>query len=97
MADGKLYAGDEDGDLVVMAADKGKKVEPDKIKPGAPENEPTVISETNLGWPVYGTPIVANGVIYVQSNMHLFAFYDAGKKGGPVDQPARLDLDLKKE
>jgi len=37
VADGKVYAGDEDGDFVVLAAAKEKKV----------------ISETNLGAPVY--------------------------------------------
>lgn len=75
VADGKLYAGDEDGDFVVMAASKDKKV----------------ISETNLGAPVYGTPIVANGVLYIQSNTHLLAFGGSGK-GGPTDQPAKIEI-----
>ena len=64
VADGKLYAGDEDGDFVVMAASKDKKV----------------ISDTNLGSPVYGTAVVANGVIYIQSNTHLFAFANGAGK-----------------
>jgi outer membrane protein assembly factor BamB len=80
VADGKLYAGDEDGDFVVMAASKEKKV----------------LSETNLGSAVYGTPIVANGVIYVQSNTHLFAFSDAAKQSGLKDEPQKLDIQLKK-
>src|SRR5437870_1070922 len=54
----------EDGDFVVMAATKDKKV----------------ISETNLGSPVYGTAVVANGVIYIQSNTHLFAFANGAGK-----------------
>jgi len=58
VADGKVYAGDEDGDLTVLAASKEKKV----------------LSEVNLGAPVYSTPIVANGVVYISSNTHLFAF-----------------------
>jgi len=58
VADGKVYIGDEDGDLMVFAASKEKKL----------------ISETNLGAPVYSTPVVANGVLYVASNTHLFAF-----------------------
>ena len=97
VADGKVYIGDEDGDFTVLEANKGKKLPPDKIKPGGPENEPVVISETNLGSPVYGTPVVANGVIYVQSNTHLFAFHNAAKKSGPTDQPARIDVDTKKQ
>ncbi len=63
VADGKVYAGDEDGDFTVLAASKEKRV----------------ISEVNLGAPVYSTPIVANGVIYLSSNTHLFAFYDASR------------------
>ncbi|MEW6305680.1 MAG: PQQ-binding-like beta-propeller repeat protein [Verrucomicrobiota bacterium] len=63
VADGKVYVGDEDGDFVVMAASKEKKI----------------LSETNLGSPVYSTPVVANGVIYVQSNTHLYAFHDEAR------------------
>ena len=63
VADGKVYVGDEDGDFTVLTATKEKKV----------------ISEVNLGAPVYSTPVVANGVIYVASNTHLFAFYDEGR------------------
>jgi len=61
VADGKIYVGDEDGDFTVLTASKDKKV----------------LSEVNLGAPVYSTPVVANGVIYVASNTHLYAFYDA--------------------
>jgi outer membrane protein assembly factor BamB len=58
VADGKVYIGDEDGDLMVFAASKEKKL----------------LSTTNLGAPVYSTPVTANGVLYVSSNTHLFAF-----------------------
>lgn len=58
VADGKVYIGDEDGDLEVFQASKEKKL----------------LSVTNLGAPVYSTPVAANGVIYVSSNTHLFAF-----------------------
>jgi outer membrane protein assembly factor BamB len=74
VADGKLYAGDEDGDFVVMAASKEKKI----------------LSETNLGSAVYGTPIVANGVIYVQSNTHLFAFANSAKN--LKDEPQKIEI-----
>jgi outer membrane protein assembly factor BamB len=67
VADGKVYVGDEDGDLVVLAATKEKKV----------------LSEVNLGAPIYSTPVVANGVIYVASNSHLFAFVDGAKANAP--------------
>jgi outer membrane protein assembly factor BamB len=96
VADGKVYVGDEDGDFTVLAANKGKKLAGDKVKPGGPENEAIFISETNLGSPVYGTPVVANGTIYIQSNTHLFGFYDASKSSAGTDAPQKLDINLKK-
>ncbi len=80
VADGKVYVGDEDGDLVVMAASKEKKV----------------LSTTNLGDAVYSTPIVANGVLYVGTQTHLYALYDQSKNPGLSDQPNKIDLNLKK-
>jgi outer membrane protein assembly factor BamB len=60
VADGKLYVGDEDGDFAVLAVDKEKKL----------------ISETNFGAPIYSTPVVANGVIYVATSTHLYALHN---------------------
>jgi len=79
VADGKVYIGDEDGDLVVMVASKEKKI----------------LSEVNLGTPVYSTPIVANGVLYIASNTHLYGFYDAARQTPSTDQP-KVDVNLKK-
>jgi len=76
VADGKVYVGDEDGDVVVLAADKTKKV----------------ISETNLGAPVYSTPVVANGVVYISCNTHLYAFYDEARAKAVSDQPKSVNL-----
>jgi outer membrane protein assembly factor BamB len=70
VVDGKVYVGDEDGDVVVLASDKTKKV----------------LSEVNMGAPVYSTPIVANGIMYVGSQTHLFAI-GAGAK--PVTAAAK--------
>ncbi len=80
VADGKVYVGDEDGDFVVLAATKEKKI----------------ISETNLGAAVYGTPIVANGAVYLQSNTHLFAFQDPTKSGTMKDEPQKIEIKLDK-
>ena len=63
VADGKVYVGDEDGDFVVLAADKTKKI----------------ISECNMGAPIYSTPIVANGVMYVGTQTHLYAIAEGAK------------------
>lgn len=76
VADGKVYCGDEDGDFTVFAASKEKKV----------------LSEINLGAPVYSTPVAANGVLYVHSNSHLFAFYDAEKKPAIKDEAPKLEI-----
>jgi outer membrane protein assembly factor BamB len=71
VADGKVYVGDEDGDICVLAASKEKKV----------------LSECNLGAPVYSTPVVANGAVYVASNSHLYVFYDAAQNPLSKDRP----------
>ena len=63
VADGKVYVGDEDGDFVILASSKEKKV----------------ISESNFGAPILSTPIVANGVMYVTSQTHLFAVGEGAK------------------
>ncbi|MBC8003386.1 MAG: PQQ-binding-like beta-propeller repeat protein [Opitutaceae bacterium] len=80
VADGKVYVGDEDGDFVVMAASKEKKV----------------LSETNLGAPVYSTPVVANGTIYVASNTHLYALTDSARANANKDEKPKAGTELKK-
>src|SRR6202167_2226680 len=80
VADGKVYCGDEDGDFFVFAASKEKKI----------------ISQTNLGGPIYSTPVAANGVLYVHSNTHLFAFYDSEHKRLASDVKPKTEIDLSK-
>jgi outer membrane protein assembly factor BamB len=75
-ADGKVYVGDEDGDFVIMAASKEKKI----------------LSEADLGSPVFSTPIVANGVIYVASNTHLYAIYDSAQQATRKDEVPKVDV-----
>ena len=60
IADGKLYLGDEDGDVVVL-------------KPGPTES---VIAEMNMGSSVYSSAVPANGVLYIASRNRLFALED---------------------
>jgi len=60
IADGKLYLGDEDGDVVVL-------------RPGRTEE---VISEMNMGSSVYSSAVPANGVLYIASRNQLFALED---------------------
>jgi outer membrane protein assembly factor BamB len=70
VADGKVYIGDEDGDFLVLAANKEKKILSTTVLDGKGAEGP------NLGAPIYSTPIVANGVLYVASVSHLFAIHD---------------------
>ena len=57
IVDGKIYLGDEDGDIVVL-------------KPG---REEVVMSEMNMESSVYSSPIPANGVLFIASRNQLFA------------------------
>ena len=57
VADGKVYLGDEDGDIVVIQEGKALKI----------------LAEVNMGSSVYGTPVPANGVLFVNSRNQLFA------------------------
>ena len=57
VADGKVYLGDEDGDVIVLSA-------------GRELNE---LAEMNLGNAAYGAPVAANGVLYINTRNQLFA------------------------
>ena len=57
VADGKVYIGDEDGDLAILKAGKEKEL----------------IFETNMGSAVYTTPVAKDGVLYIASRNTLFA------------------------
>ena len=57
VADGKVYLGDEDGDVVIMAHSK----------------EPQVLAEMNMGSAVYGTIVPAHGTLFLNNRSQLFA------------------------
>jgi outer membrane protein assembly factor BamB len=63
IVDGKVYIGDEDGDVTIF-----------KLSP-----ELEVIAEINMQNSVYSTPIVANGTLYISNKGHLFAIQADGK------------------
>jgi outer membrane protein assembly factor BamB len=63
VADGKVYLGDEDGDVTVFKAGKTKEV----------------LAEMNMGNAVYTTPYAKDGVLYVLSRNRLFAIKDGAK------------------
>ena len=57
VADGKVYLGDEDGDVVVLRA--GRTLEE--------------LGEFNMGAAVYTTPVADNGVLYVLTRNRIYA------------------------
>lgn len=57
VADGKVYLGDEDGDIAILAHGKEMKL----------------LGELNMGAAVYTTPVAHDGVLYVVARNRLFA------------------------
>jgi outer membrane protein assembly factor BamB len=55
--DGRVYLGDEDGDVVVLAHGKEEKV----------------LAEMNMGSAVYGTVVPANGTLFLNNRNELYA------------------------
>ncbi len=59
--DGKVYLGDEDGDVTVLAADRTNKL----------------IAESNMASSVYSTPVPANGTLFIVNRNELFALAES--------------------
>jgi len=57
LVDGKIYIGDEDGDVAVLELSPKRKL----------------LAENNMGNAVYGSPVVANDVLYISTRSHLVA------------------------
>jgi outer membrane protein assembly factor BamB len=57
IVDGRVYIGDEDGDISLFELSKKK----------------TLLGEINMGNSVYSTPIVAGNTLYIANKSHLFA------------------------
>ena len=64
IVDGKLYLGDEDGDVVVMQPGRTMKI----------------ISEVNMGSSVYSTVVPANGALYVMNRNQLWALAEGAAR-----------------
>ena len=61
--DGKVFLGDEDGDIVVLRA--GREMEE--------------LAELNMGASVYSTPVVRDGVMYILTRNRLWAIQDGAQ------------------
>ncbi|MBK9314970.1 MAG: PQQ-binding-like beta-propeller repeat protein [Acidobacteria bacterium] len=62
VADGKVYLGDEDGDIVILQAGPEKKL----------------IGEMNMGSSVYSSPVPANGALFIMNRNQLWAIAATG-------------------
>ena len=69
IADGKVYIGDEDGDILIFDLAVASKI--------------NIIAEINLGSALYTTPVAANDSIYIANRNRLFAI-EAGKQSEPA-------------
>jgi outer membrane protein assembly factor BamB len=72
VVDGKVYLGDEDGDVVILQAGKEKKQ----------------IAEINMGSSVYSSPVPANGVLYIMNRNQLYALAEKSTSAPPAAKPA---------
>ena len=63
VVDGKVYIGDEDGDLCIFAVAKEKNL----------------LNEVNMGAPILATPVVANGTLFINTQTHLYAISEGAK------------------
>lgn len=61
IVDGKVYVGDEDGDMLILELAQEKRV----------------IAERNFGKPLYSSPVYANGVLFVMTAGDLYAIRES--------------------
>jgi outer membrane protein assembly factor BamB len=66
--DGKVYLGDEDGDVAVLAADRAMKL----------------IAESNMGSSVYSTAVPANGALFLVNRNQLVALAEGAGGSAPA-------------
>jgi len=58
VVDGKMFLGNEDGELIILKAGKDKEE----------------IGTVDFPDPIYSTPVVANGTLYIMTQSHLYAY-----------------------
>ncbi|MEP7270260.1 MAG: PQQ-binding-like beta-propeller repeat protein [Acidobacteriota bacterium] len=68
VVDGKVYLGDEDGDVVILQAGKEKKL----------------LREINMGSSVYCSPVPANGALFIVNRNQLFSIAASGAPAAPA-------------
>lgn len=81
LVDGKVYVGDEDGDISVFRHSSDPRVAMKQVASGemVPINADEVGEVTNMGDDIHMTPIVANNVLYIATRSYLWAIHDSGE------------------
>jgi outer membrane protein assembly factor BamB len=79
VVDGKVYLGDEDGDVVVLEAGKQKKV----------------LAENNMGSSVYCSPVFAHGSMFIANRNQLYAISGGTSAPAPTVKPAAAPVKAK--
>ncbi|MBN1442911.1 MAG: PQQ-binding-like beta-propeller repeat protein [Planctomycetes bacterium] len=72
VADGKVFIGDEDGDIAICRASR----------------ELELLGEIDMGDTVYSTPVAAGGVLYIATRRSLYAIAEPKKSAGAVKESA---------
>jgi len=75
IVDGKIYIGDEDGDVAIFPL----TTDPMKALKTSPLGKKPALGEINMENSVYSTPIVANNVLFISNKNRLFAISKDGK------------------
>jgi outer membrane protein assembly factor BamB len=63
LADGKIYIGNEEGELFILAEGKEKKV----------------LGQVEFSAPLKGSVVAANGALFIATETHLYCFKDGAK------------------
>ena len=74
LVDGKVYVGDEDGDVTMFNHSADPAI---ALPNGAPLAEPNMVNS------IYSTPIVANNVLYIATKNMLYAIQDYPERSPP--------------
>ncbi|MCI0336931.1 MAG: PQQ-binding-like beta-propeller repeat protein [Acidobacteria bacterium] len=73
VVDGKVYLGDEDGDVAILQTGRVKKV----------------LAELNMGSSVYSTPVPANGALFIMNRNQLFALAEKTAPAAKVSNTSK--------
>ena len=73
VADGKVYLGDEDGDVVILQAGREKKI----------------LGEMNMGSSVYSSPVPANGALFIMNRNQLYSLAEKGSSSAKANSATK--------